>query len=144
MKIVVAVDDSKSSKELSRALVAQFRTDSTEVLVLHVLQPVGPAPPQMDPGYAPELEGQKKPARTLVNRIAKELCDAGFQATTAIKVGDIRETIIDSAADWHADLIVLGSHGKRGLQRFLLGGVPEFVARHAGCSVEIIRTPAST
>ncbi len=144
MKIVVAVDDSKSSKELSRALVAQFRTDSTEVLVLHVLQPVGPAPPQMDPGYAPELEGQKKPARTLVNRIAKELCDAGFQATTAIKVGDIRETIIDSAADWHADLIVLGSHGKRGLQRFLLGGVSEFVARHAGCSVEIIRTPAST
>ena len=143
MKILVAVDDSKSSKELSRSLVAQFRTEGTEVLVLHVLQPVGPAPPQMDPGYAPELEGQKKPALTLVNRIAKELRDSGFNAATAIKVGDIRETIIDSAADWHADLIVLGSHGKRGLQRFLLGGVSEFVARHAGCSVEIVRAPAS-
>lgn len=143
MKILVAVDDSKSSQELSRTLVAQFRPESTEVMVLHVLQPVGPAPPQMDPGYAPELEGQKKPARTLVNRIAKELRDAGFKSATAIKVGDIRETIIDYAADWHADLIVLGSHGKRGLQRFLLGGVSEFVARHAGCSVEIVRTPAS-
>jgi nucleotide-binding universal stress UspA family protein len=96
----------------------------------------------MDPGYAPELEGQKQPARALVNHIAKELRDAGFKADTAIKVGDIREVIIDSAADWHADLIVLGSHGKRGLQRFLLGGVSEFVARHAGCSVELIRTPA--
>ncbi len=143
MKILVAVDDSKSSQELSRALVAQFRSESSEVMVLHVLQPVGPAPPQMDPRYAPELEGQKKPARTLVNRIAKELRDAGFKAATAIKVGDIRETIIDSAADWQADLIVLGSHGKRGLQRFLLGGVSEFVARHAGCSVEIVRTSAS-
>jgi nucleotide-binding universal stress UspA family protein len=97
----------------------------------------------MDPGYAPELEGQKKPARTLVNRVAKDLRDAGFKAATAIKVGDIRETLIDSAADWHADLIVLGSHGKRGLQRFLLGGVSEFVARHADCSVEIVRTPPS-
>jgi nucleotide-binding universal stress UspA family protein len=142
MKIIVGVDDSKSSEDLSRAIVTQFRSERTEVLVLHVLQPVGPTPPQMDPGYAPELEGQKQPARALVNHIAKELRDAGFKADTAIKVGDIREVIIDSAADWHADLIVLGSHGKRGLQRFLLGGVSEFVARHAGCSVELIRTPA--
>jgi nucleotide-binding universal stress UspA family protein len=98
----------------------------------------------MDPGYAPELEGQKQPAHALVNHIAKELRNAGFKADTAIKVGDIREIIIDSAADWHADLIVLGSHGKRGLQRFLLGGVSEFVARHAGCSVELIRAPQLT
>jgi nucleotide-binding universal stress UspA family protein len=89
------------------------------------------------------LEGKKKPAHALVEHIAKELRDAGFKAGTAIKVGDIREVIIDSAAEWRADLIIVGSHGQRGIQRFLLGSVSEFVARHANCSVEIIRPPRS-
>src|SRR5208283_3407639 len=124
-------DDSPFSGGLLRAVVTQFRTGNTEVRILHVLQPIGPAPPQMAPGYAPEL----------VERIAKELHSAGFNVNTAVEVGDIRETIIDSAAEWRADLIVVGSHGQRGIQRFLLGSVAEFVARHAKCSVEIVRTP---
>ena len=140
MKILMGIDDSKVSGVVLQAIVTQFRTENTEVRVLHVLQPIAPAPPQMAPGYAPELEDQKKPARELVERIAKELRSAGFKVDTAVEVGDIRETIIDSAAEWHADLIVVGSHGQRGIQRFLLGSVAEFVARHAKCSVEIVRT----
>lgn len=142
MKILVAIDDSKFSGDVLRAIVTQFRTENTEVRVLHVLQPIAPAPPQMAPGYAPELDDQKKPARELVERIAKELGNAGFKVNTAVEVGDIRETIIDSATEWSADLIVVGSHGQRGIQRFLLGSVAEFVARHAKCSVEIVRATA--
>jgi len=143
MKILIGIDDSKVSGDVLRAIVTQFRTEHTEIRVLHVLQPVAPAPPQMAPGYAPELEEQKKPARELVGRIAKELLSAGFKVDTAVEIGDIRERIIDSAAEWGADLIVVGSHGERGIRRFLLGSVAEFVARHAKCSVEIVRTPAS-
>jgi nucleotide-binding universal stress UspA family protein len=95
----------------------------------------------MDPGYAPELDGEKKPAQELVERIAKELRSSGFKAETAIEVGDIRESLIDGASGWRADLIVVGSHGQRGVQRFLLGSVAEFVARHAKCSVQIVRRP---
>src|SRR5208283_1394436 len=116
MKILIGIDDSKVSGDVSRAIVTQFRAEHTEIRVLHVLQPIAPAPPQMAPGYAPELDDQKKPARELVERIAKELRAAGFQASTAIEVGDIRESIIDSAAEWRADLIVVGSHGQRGIQ----------------------------
>ena len=141
MRILLGVDDSKFSGDVLRAVVTQFRTENTEVRVLHVLQPIAPAPPQMAAGYAPELEDQKKPARELVERIANELRSAGFKVETAVEVGDIRESIIDSAAEWRADLIVVGSHGQRGIQRFLLGSVAEFVARHAKCSVEIVRTP---
>ncbi|MGB9205709.1 MAG: universal stress protein [Terriglobales bacterium] len=144
MKILIGIDDSKVSGDVLRAVVTQFRTEHTEVLVLHVLQPVAPPPPQMAPGYAPELEDQKKPARELVERIGKELRSAGFKVDAAVEVGDIRERIIDSATEWGADLIVVGSHGQRGIKRFLLGSVAEFVARHAKCSVEIVRTPAST
>jgi nucleotide-binding universal stress UspA family protein len=139
MKILVGIDDSKFSEDVVRAIVTQFRTENTEVRVLHVLQPIAPAPPQMAPGYAPELEVQKKPAQELVERIAKELRSAGFNVNVAVEIGDIRETIIDSAAEWSADLIVVGSHGQRGIQRFLLGSAAEFVARHANCSVEIVR-----
>ena len=71
MKILMAVDDSPFSVDVLRAVVTQFRTENTEVRVLHVLQPIAPAPPQMAPGYAPELEDQKKPAHELVERIAQ-------------------------------------------------------------------------
>jgi len=55
-------------------------------------------------------------------------------------VGDARLVILDQATEWGADLIVLGSHGRRGLDRLLMGSVSESVAIHAHCSVEVIRT----
>jgi nucleotide-binding universal stress UspA family protein len=58
---------------------------------------------------------------------------------TAVEKGDVRLKIIDSAAEWNADLIVIGSHGRSGIPRLLLGSVAEFVARNALCSVEIVR-----
>jgi len=140
MRILMGIDDSKSSKNLVRALVTQFRTENAEILALHVLEPVEPvAPPEMAQGYAPELEDQKKPAFILLERIADELRRAGFSVQTSVEIGDVRETVIETAVEWHADLILVGSHGKRGIRSFLLGSVAESVARHAKCSVEIVR-----
>jgi nucleotide-binding universal stress UspA family protein len=66
----------------------------------------------------------------------------GLEVTTAVDWGDPRPKIIDDAAKWGADLIVVGSHGCKGLERFFLGSVSDAVARHAGCSVEIVRNPS--
>jgi nucleotide-binding universal stress UspA family protein len=60
----------------------------------------------------------------------------------SVLVSSPKEIILDEASRWAADLIVLGSHGHRGIDRFLLGSVSEEVAMHAKCSVEIIRRPA--
>ena len=142
MKILVGVDDSKFSEEALRAIVAQFRPQSAEIRLLHVLQPIAfSAPPQMSAKYAPELEDQGKQARELVESAAKTLRAAGFKVDTAVEKGDVRLKIIDSAAEWNADLIVIGSHGRGGIPRLLLGSVAEFVARNALCSVEIVRAP---
>jgi len=144
MKVLMGIDDSKFSKNLVCALVSQFRTENAEILALHVLEPVEPvAPPEMSQGYAPELEDQKKPAFALLERIADELRKAGFSVRTAVEIGDVRETIIDRATAWDANLILIGSHGKRGIRSFLLGSVAESVARHAKCSVEIVRMPVT-
>jgi nucleotide-binding universal stress UspA family protein len=139
MKILMGVDDSKSCEDTIHAVIAQFPAAGTEVLVLHVLQPMGPAAPQMDWYFAPELEAEKEAADSLVERVATELRAAGFKTATKIDIGDIRQGILNRAADWGADLILLGPHGQGGFQRFLLGGVSEFVMRHAKCSVEVVR-----
>jgi nucleotide-binding universal stress UspA family protein len=60
-----------------------------------------------------------------------------------IEWGNPKSKIIDAAAEWPADLIVLGSHGKTGLERFLTGSVADAVMRHAHCSVELVRVPPS-
>ena len=144
MRVLVAVDDSGFAEDLLRAVVAGIRHENTEVLVLHVLQPVDTVPPpEMAQGYAPELEDEKQPARALVERIAAELGRAGFTAKTEVRIGDVTKTVLERAAEWHADLITVGSHGQKSIHNFLLGSVAESVARRAGCSVAIVRTAPS-
>ncbi|MBZ5501955.1 MAG: universal stress protein [Acidobacteriia bacterium] len=144
MRILVAVDDSKFSEAAVQAAVSQYRPAEADVRVVHVLQPIAvSAPPQMSPGYAPELAAQAKDAEKLVERIVQRLRDAGFRVEGQVARGEIREAIVDMAKEWRADLIVLGSHGRTGVSRLLLGSVAEFVARHAPCSVEIVRVAAS-
>jgi universal stress protein A len=141
----MAVDDSSFAKDVLRAVVTGIRQENTDVLVLHVLQPVDTVPPpEMAQGYAPELEDEKPPARALVEEIAAELRSAGFVAQTGVRIGDVTDTILDRAVEWRADLIAVGSHGQRSIHDFVLGSVAESVARRAGCSVAIIRPPLST
>jgi nucleotide-binding universal stress UspA family protein len=59
--------------------------------------------------------------------------------STAVIHGHPKEAILDESEKWNADLIVVGSHGYRGWQRFLLGSVSQAVASHAKCSVTIVR-----
>jgi hypothetical protein len=51
-----------------------------------------------------------------------------------------RAVILDEASKWNANLIVLGSHGRHGMDRLLMGSVSEAVAFHAHCSVEVVRS----
>ena len=142
MKIVLAIDDSKFSEAAAKSLAGQFRPQDTEVRVLHVVEPIVISqPPQMSAGYYPELEDRLPQAREGVDRVAKTLSSAGFRVTTSVPTGDARSVILENAAEWTADLIVLGSHGRKGLERFFLGSVSEAVARHALCSVLIVRIP---
>ena len=63
----------------------------------------------------------------------------GAAIETLMPTGDPRGIILDTAEAWPADLIVLGSHGLSGFDRFLMGSGSESVAVHAHCSVEVIR-----
>jgi nucleotide-binding universal stress UspA family protein len=63
----------------------------------------------------------------------------GLSTETAVREGDPRSTIVNEAEAWGADLIVVGSHGRSGLARWLLGSVAQAIVAHAPCSVEVVR-----
>lgn len=140
MKILLAVDDSPTSRAAVEAVAAQFPPKQTEVRVLHVVEPIAVTPPpEMAAGYFPELKEAAEKAKAWVEGVVEKLRSAGFTASSAVEKGDARSVIVDTAAAWPADLIVLGAHGRKKLDRFLLGSVSEAVARHARCSVEVVR-----
>jgi nucleotide-binding universal stress UspA family protein len=66
----------------------------------------------------------------------------GLHALQFLPRGEPGQEIVKAAKDWGADLIVVGSHGRRGLTRALVGSVAETVMRHAPCPVLVVRPKA--
>lgn len=147
MRILVAIDESPYADAVAAMLVSQMKTAEADIRLLHV---VDPFPMKLAEAKGsrehPDLEAARTEQRTeaerLLERAADRLRAAGFSATWFVQEGDPREAILDDAATWDADLIVMGSHGRSGLQRWLMGSVSDAVARHATCSVEIVRIRA--
>lgn len=76
-------------------------------------------------------------ARHLMDKLLREIGPAG--ATDEIAAGPVARVITDTAADWGAGLIVMGTHGRTGLAHVLVGSVAEQVMRMAGCPVLTVR-----
>jgi nucleotide-binding universal stress UspA family protein len=143
MKTLLAIDDSNFSEAALQAVIAQNHSKDTEVKVLHVVELPSLLVAREMGGYDASLEAvwdqETKQAQTLVAKAAETLSAHGFKATVVVKQGDPKSMIIDVATEWKADLIVLGSHGRKALDRFLMGSVSEATVRHAPCSVEVVR-----
>jgi nucleotide-binding universal stress UspA family protein len=138
MKILLAIDDSIFSEAVTRAVIQLMRPEHMEVCVLHVVDLMLPIPTSYAEGYRKE---SLKHGKDLVRRAEHLLTEADYKVKTAVEEGDPRSKVIDYAASWKADLVLVGSHGRKGLDRFLVGSVAESVARHAPCSVLIVRVP---
>lgn len=146
MKILLAIDDSKYSEAAIQAVIAQAHSKDAEVRVLHVVEPpsllVARETSINDPALEAVWGEETKEAQALVSKTAETLRSHGMKATAVVHQGDPKSAIIDAAEEWHADLIVLGSHGRKALDRFLMGSVSEAIVRHAHCSVEVVRAPS--
>jgi len=140
MKIVLAIDESRFSEAATQAVITQYQQQGTEVNVLNVVDLPLPIPTS-DAAAFRELS--LKHGQELVQRAERLLSKAGYKTQTAVEEGDPKSKIIDQAKKWKADLIVMGSHGRKGINRFLVGSVAEAVSRHASCSVEIVRIAGS-
>jgi len=143
MRIVLAVDGSAFSDAAVQAVIAQAGSKDAEIRVLHAVEPPTLLATREMGGYDSALEKawevEKKHAQLLVEKTVELLRTKGLKANGTVENGDAKSKILETAKEWPADLIVLGSHGRKGLEHFLLGSVSEAVARHADCSVEIVR-----
>lgn len=132
-KVLLAIDDSRFSEAARDAIIQQMRPEQTEVCVLHIVEPY----------YSHVAGAEPTTELQLVAHFEQLLTGAGFKVHTAIEEGDPRTKVVDYAANWKPDVLVVGSHGRSGLERFLMGGVSENVARHSDCSVEVVRSPVA-
>jgi nucleotide-binding universal stress UspA family protein len=143
MRMLLAIDDSAYSQAAVDAVIAQFRCDGTEVRVLNVIEwpPELSASLAMSEGPVMDLrEEARRQSEELLARAADQLRAAGFSPSCEMREGDARHVILEYAAEWQPAVIVVGSHGRTGLDRFLLGSVSENVVRHAPCSVAVVRS----
>lgn len=82
-------------------------------------------------------EEKQKQIELAVNSIKKTL--SADQVSGQVLQGNARSSILEESRKWDADLIVCGTHGREGVDRLFWGSVAESVARHAKCSVEIVK-----
>ena len=146
MKILLAIDGSSCSDEAIREIGRRPWPEATEIHVLSAFElPFAPTPEgwSVSAIYLEEMDRlAREHAERVVHRAAKELKDKlgeGVSVEGKAVPGSPRAVILDEAEAWGADLIVVGSHGYRVWERFLLGSVSQSVVSHAKCSVEVVR-----
>lgn len=144
MKILVATDGSECSVAALKSVAARPWPTGSQFKVMSIPEPFMPLGqfPYFELKEIEELNTEAlKDAKRYSDVGVKILQDAGLDAhpgNPLPRESDARE-IVQEAERWHANLVVLGSHGRHGFERLTLGSVSEHVALHAPCSVEVIR-----
>lgn len=88
---------------------------------------------------ASALDDAEQAAGKRLAEFVRARTDAGLLGEQSVRMGDPAKVILQVAAQLDADLIVLGTHGRRGLSRLLLGSVAESVVHNAECPVTVVR-----
>jgi nucleotide-binding universal stress UspA family protein len=151
-KILLATDGSSEAELATRTAVDLGQQTNSELHVIHVLDIVPAAllyPEATDP------EGVELPDPILVENIerhaeqrGRQMLDAEVQRVRSaggtvpkahLMMGDAAREIVHLAEDLGAGLVVMGSRGRGGIRRTLMGSVSDSVVRHAHCPVLVVR-----
>ena len=133
MKIVLAIDPSTASQYVINTAAVRPWPSGTVFSVLSVVDI------SLWEGLPELIEDAEREARFLVKGAADKLIESGYEVFPEIQSALPKKAIPEFAKEWGADLVMVGSHGRSALTRFLLGSVAQAVLRTAPCSVEIVR-----
>jgi nucleotide-binding universal stress UspA family protein len=137
-RILIAVDTSGIGANATLVGLELASALGAEIAFIHV---IGPATSD-GAWYAVASPELTEPPDEEISQVLAELQGRATIPTDAqrfVPMGDPATSITDAARDWAADLVVIGSHGRDGVDRLLLGSVAEDVARQAPCPVLIVR-----
>ncbi len=143
MKVLVGIDESAYSSAAIRFISEGTWPKATRFIVLSsspaIFLGAGDAiPPD---SLAQVLRQEESRHREIAERAAAGLRDRGLSVEAQVVRGDARTVLVDAARDEHADLVIVGSHGRTGLKRLFLGSVASYVVAHAPCSVLVVKEP---
>jgi nucleotide-binding universal stress UspA family protein len=127
-------DRSRNALQLATALARDYRA---KLVLLHVVP--RPIVAFGDGVIPPEPEDFREEARAKLDGLAAP--GPGVAVERHVTEGDPAAVIVHSARELSADLIVLGTHGRTGLGRLLMGSVAEQVVRKAACPVLTVSAP---
>jgi nucleotide-binding universal stress UspA family protein len=147
MRILLAVDGSAASQAAIDETTQRPWPQPSTVRVISAVHPYVPAAVEFVPAaVTPQdiVQQQENHAKQITADAADRIRKSGLSVETMVRQGDPRTVIVDEANEWGANLIVVGSHGRTGLQRLLLGSVAQAVVAHAPCSVEVVRRRQAT
>ena len=136
-QILVPIDFSEhSTRALDYACALAVKLEAT----VHVVTALGALLPELsvaltDAMIADLTAARRRALHDLVTA-RRATCPFGL---IAVRSGDARDAILEAARQCHADLIVMGTHGRHGLARLVIGSVAESIVRRAACPVLTVR-----
>ena len=150
-KILVALDESQLSRQAFRQSLSLAQAFDAKLQLLNVISPqeakyqntvslIGSGINFQQTNEAAEAEWQLLVTNRLdyLESLLKEATEIGITADLSQEIGQPAQKICDFAKDWGADLIVIGSHGRKGLNELFMGSVSNYVSHHVPCAVLMV------
>jgi nucleotide-binding universal stress UspA family protein len=140
-RILHPTDFSPASRGAFTKAVKLAKADRAELVIAHVLAPVMPAVDgYMTARTYDDIEAAaRRYGKTRLDALVARARKAGVRARGLLLEGMVHDRIVRAARGQHADMIVIGTHGRTGFARFVLGSVASRVVSHAGCPVLTVR-----
>ena len=143
-QIMVAIDESETSSLALKEAIRLAKDQKAELRVVHIIDEsiINPAESHVD--YATLWQTYRDEGQRFIDRISAELRQSKVKFNCYLIelkpfTGRLAEKIIEEAESWPADMLVLGTHGRRGFHHLFLGSIAESVMRIATMPVLLIR-----
>jgi nucleotide-binding universal stress UspA family protein len=151
-KILVAVDNTELSQQAFQKALSLAHAFAANLHIINVLSPLrleyqdttslafsgSYYPDTLDDVTQEEWTNIQEIGSNLLALLQEQAKQKGIKAEITQQIGQPEQEITDFAKSWQADLIVIGSHGRKGFSEFLFGSVSNYVSHHVPCSVLLV------
>ena len=137
-RILLATDLSPASDGATRQAIDLARDLGARLLIVSVIDPTvrGGAPG----GHLSRMDQRRAAREAAAQDVVLQGRSAGVPVSFMVWEGEPGPSIVDAASSEQVDLVIVGSHGRGAVGRFLVGSVSEHVVRHASCPVLVVRS----